>query len=542
MAERFALLPLKLCLPDPRFSVDFAEFLTEQGALAPREITFRHEATEHDQLSPLILTGARSHLPTKMKFYDIIERPTTMLACSAQPSCEAPLQDSGYSRKGTRRPAIDHSRPSSDVSAQSTATAYSYMPSPCTDAPLTSKTHTSTVSPVRAKHAKSLSTLSQPILKLILAEVLNLPRTVLLGPQQLHVPKNNQKQQRSNDSVTSLQTVLKHPVFLVSRQLRQVALDEFHEKSYFIIDLSGAKNAMRHEKEQRDKHYIFWTTNTPFPVKYALWRVSNLQICLPVPSSDASVPKVGKSVSDKNAANELPKTAQEQVHRRSKLLETLRAIKLLVTGLPQSQPAPPPLPKTPSRTVTLRRKLSIRRIKPRKDSLDFTCCGDTTKPIPSRRGLKNLQIILVKHSATSIILPELLGMVAVLTEVSVHGTLEYYFELDGRRRLWATRSKGMWFGKQPDGKQFMQDLQALRVTAAPMVRLGRRKMRVDCAQVSRIQQQSSSRDRERENALRKCDFPFVAEKKARRRAENLDGPPSVEEIQQLAEMARRGLY
>jgi hypothetical protein len=544
MAERFARFPLKLCLPDPRLSVDFSAFLTEQGALAPREIIFNHEATGHDRPLPLIRNGARSQaVRAQMKPSDPLEHSAATNTSPVQASFDKQLDDGRLLGGATRRPTIHRTRPSSDASARSTTTDCSYMLSPSTNIPPTSTAHLSPVSPApasRAKHARSLSNLSQPILKLIMTEVLNLPRTVLLEPQQLHAPNNDQKQQRSEDSVAHLQSVLMHPVFLVSRQLRQVALDTFHEKSYFILDLNAAKNTKRHEKEQSERQHKFWTTNTPFTVKYALSRVSNLQIRLPVPSTDTSAPTTSKPTSDKSTVTQRPRTAHEQEHRPFKLHETLRAITSMVTSPPTLEPAPPPPPKPLSRAVSVRRKLSFRTIKPRKDSLDFTCCGDVQAH--SRRPLQNLQMILVKRSATATILPDTLDLLAVWTDIPVHGTLEYYFELDARRRLWAARSKGTWLGKEPDGKQLLQDLQALRVTVLPVARLGGRKMRLETAQVSRVRQQSSSREREREKAMRKYDFSFVAEKKARRRVEDEDEPPSVEEIQQLAEMARRGLY
>jgi hypothetical protein len=543
MAERFVRFPLKLCLPDPRLSVDFAEFLTEQGALIPRGRTFHEESDGHNRPLPLIKNRTRSQaVRAKTKPSDTLEHSAAKFTSPTQASFGKHPDDGGSLSKHTHRPTVHCSRPSSDASATSTVTNDSYMLSPYIHTPSTSTAHSSTVPTApasRTRSAKSLSSLSHPILQLILAEALNLPRTVLLNPQQLHVQNNHRKQVLSDDKVVYLQSVLMHPVFLVNRHLRQVALDMFHGKSYFIIDLNATYDSRRlkKEQEQSERCHKLWTIDTPFAVKYALSRISNLQIRLPAPSTKTSVPTTSILANDKSAVTQRSWHTHEQDQRAIKLHEMLTS---LVTSVPTPEPGPASPSKTLSRTVSLRRKLSFRTIKSRKDSLDFTCCGEASTQSSSRRPLQNLQIIIVKRSATSTILPGVLGLPALLSDIPVHGTMEYYFELGGRRRLWAARNGGRWVGKEPNGKQLLVDLQALRITPVSSVRLGRLKrgkIRLETAQVSQVRQQPLSR----ENTTWQYGFSFVGGKKATRaeHSEVCDEPPSVEEIQQLANLARR---
>lgn len=441
--------------------------------------------------------------------------------------------------------------------------------------------------------------LPQPILEHILAYVLGGPWVVSLRPQQPRSWPEQHRQNRTDLDHIDIRLIMMHPIFRISHNLRKLALDVFHRDSKFVIDLFG--NNTRSTNSDNEKDRKFWTTHTPNMLKDALGAISNLQIRVPVPSTEAVVARGVKyhvPLDEQFGTNWRVQNMKSEQQDIVALQNCLRGITNHIVNSNVT------VSKVRSRSNSLRRSGSLRRLrsfrssKDPTDSLEFTCCGEDSRPISQRQPLKRLDIILVKRSASSVILPETLELLHTWTSIPVAGWTGYSLELDGRKRLWAAQRLGSWLGSEPDGAKLLHDLQNLKMRFAPQVISTQPASQIDVLQIGqreRLPPQATDvphstylekLDQIEEEVRRKAIHqvgnqvlsqpsqpskvdqkqpqsqgikPSVAKKKEKenekkKRANGLEWmlggtvirkkaePPSIEELQKIAEDVRQGLY
>jgi hypothetical protein len=389
---------------------------------------------------------------------------------------------------------------------------------------------------IPGKPAHALLDLPQPILDEVLAYVFSDRRTVSITPYQSHVSPKQRRRHCGGHGNVDIRSIMMHPALLVSKQLRALALDIIYRDSLFVVDL--CETGTRMDDKDAGNHWGCWTSDMPpSMVKIALTRASNLRLRLPVSSTGTTA---------EHGATKPKKGSQEDM---SIVQDSLHAVTALITGGSTAPPTTRSRSASPPRSKMLRRKLSFRSAK-RPDSLEFVCRGDF--PAEPREPLTRLEVVLMKPGVSIEVQRQTLEMVATCSSIPVTGYLEYYFEFDGRRRLWAKRDMGVWLGKEPDAAKLLRNLNALGQSKQTPIQpvqhadmLHRERGRVaqkPPRSESRTRQRSASRSRlpTGGNVAKKMkEMESLAKIKLMKSAKQ---PPSVEELQQIAADIRRGVY
>lgn len=346
--------------------------------------------------------------------------------------------------------------------------------------------------------------LPQPILEQIISNVLGISKATFLieWPIQKEPIPRRYRNRGSRDR--DLQDLLSEPIFRVSKQFCHTAFSIIYRQGLFKINLHATcvpsylqQNAQT-GKEERD-------TTAPSWVKHILTNISKLQIHISVPCIEpprSQNQKLASSLErgDSVRANRLDTAA---------LFDRICTIASLIGSTAVN--TTPQIHESPS----TRHELSHTNHTP-----------NTINPLKRNTPLKLLQIIFIKETPTSTVLPATMKLLPFFAHIIHRGNLEYYLEMAGQKRLWALQKSGLWIGREPDGVALLRDLQALR----PMHMQGSRDGGVNGLEgqsgVSRKGlglERSVSRKRSttwgKEYAMRKYDFSFVAEKKAREAAE-----------------------
>ncbi|KAH6843928.1 hypothetical protein B0T12DRAFT_457993 [Alternaria alternata] len=550
---------LALRLPDPRFSVDFANYAVDAKAVATsRKYMQDLFPGQNKPLPPPRNQASRHPIARTTPAYELQQRQCSKQMASQIPDdkwdahtieCMIMLDDSPMDTS-------DRSSASSKSTlASSTATSF-------TDTISTSATSHLVPTPAATSGRQTLtpnflqlpSTIVDHILSYVFAE----ERAVSITPYQSRVVPQQRRRHRHGPNAVDIRSFMMQPALMVCKQIRELGLEILYRDSLFLIDLSEVDSTNTCNEKDNSKYWGCWTSNVPpRMVRSALARASNIRFQLPVPSAEAMVVR---------SATKRKKDAQEET---SIIVDSLRAVTNLITGLNKSQTSQTERSRSasPAGPKILRRKLSFRSAK-RPDSLEFVCRGDSPPPQP-REPLDTLEVVLVKSDVDTEVHSMTLDMVAVCSSIPVCGSLEYHLEIDGMRRLWAKREKGKWLGSEPDGNKLLRDLKALgqQSTKADITHVhGKHKksnekptIRADVLHRERTlpaQQPTSSRpslDGQLQHRSASKTRPFndgivarkIKEMENLSRIKLLKGnkqPPTVEELQQIAADIRRGVY
>ncbi|KAG9196114.1 hypothetical protein G6011_01235 [Alternaria panax] len=550
---------LALRLPDPRFSVDFANYTVDAKAIATSKKYMQDLFPgQNKPLPPPKFQASRDPIPRAKNPCEVQERrcPTPMASQIPDDKWDAHTIECMIMLDESPINILDRSLASSESTTTSSTT------SPSTDTGSTNATGSLALNPeATSSQQMSISTFRQlpsTIVNHILSYVFAEERAVSITPYQSRIVPQQRRRHRHGPNAVDIRSFMMQPALMVCKQFRELGLDILYRDSLFLIDLSeiGSTNACN--EKDNGKHWGCWTSNSPpRMVRTALARASNIRFQLPVPSTEATVVR---------SATKRKKDVQEET---SITLDSLRAVITLVTGPNKTQTSPIERSRaaSPAGPKILRRKLSFRSAK-RPDSLEFVCRGESPPPQP-REPLSTLEVVLVKSREDSEIHSLTLDMIAVCSSIPVSGNLEYHLEVDGMRRLWAKREKGKWLGSGPDGNKLLRDLRALGQPSAKaeVVRVHKTRkqtseqprIRADVShreQALSVQQPPSSRrsldGRQQQRSMpktRPSNDGIVARKikevESLSRIKLLKGdkqPPTVEELQQIAADIRRGLY
>ncbi|KAF2866639.1 hypothetical protein BDV95DRAFT_205163 [Massariosphaeria phaeospora] len=457
MSETLPFRPLALNLPSTRMSVDFSTIATDFEAISIAP-------TEHKQ--PLRRNYPGVH-PQPALLPEVQEESEPINAVpSRQDSLRWPWKKPHSVRSG-----ITLSRTGSSASTASTATASTAVSSISSRALSTSTARTSTSlgrsdldDPLPSTGRISrLEKLPFSVLENIVAHLL-LPLSVTIGPQDPETRHIQHRYHPSGLDYVDIHLILKQPIFLISRHMREVALDVFYRRCDFVIDL----HKIYHTKvfstinENLKKHQKYWLYDTPDIVRASLSRISRLHIRLPVPSTEAG--RRGREEDDwmdgsdgKGGGSWKVKSIKKETEDAFEVQICLESIKELV--LRQHT-------KEPGRAYGFGRMPSIRRTKSfrtvRSNSPEAGLVGYKRTP------LKRLEIVLVKRASSATVLPETLALIRTLKAIPVSGFKRYHFELEGQKVLWATKYRNKWQGLEPDGPKLLSALQALTIAERPI--------------------------------------------------------------------------
>ncbi|KAF2715060.1 hypothetical protein K504DRAFT_529291 [Pleomassaria siparia CBS 279.74] len=479
MADTLSLPLLSLNnLPNTRMSVDFSTFASDLSNLsAPQSNARRAKVTRHhlhhvDQHR----TAPGPLLPEVQE--EPAEEPTNSATPSRQNSLRWPWRKSDQGRvNGPPVATLARTNSTTSVASNvSTSVSSVFSHAQLTSTRTSSSSTLYSVSSYSPKEVNRLSTLPLSLLEHIMSYTLSLPLQVSIGPEDSETRHLSHRYHRSGLDYVDLRQALKHPLFLVSRNIRDVALDVFHRKCDFVIDLHKIYHTQVSSTINANikKHQKFWLSDTPKGVKESLRRLSKLHLRLPVPSTEAGVHR-DRGEDDwmdgsdgKGGGGWKVKSMKREQEDALDIQKCIDAIKELVMTDPKTEI----LPLTRSRSaVSVRRNESVKvtrsqsadlvdpRMKPRVGAYEN---GET------RTTLKRLEIVFVKRSPWALVLPESLGPVRTFRSVPVSGYTKYHFELNGQRFVWATKHRKKWQGMEPDGNRLLNDLQQLTVVEPPI--------------------------------------------------------------------------
>lgn len=300
----------------------------------------------------------------------------------------------------------------------------------------------SVADPARSRRAcRSLLQLPQGILGHVLAYVFAEERAVSITPYQSRIVPQRRRHRHGPNAV-DIRSVMMHPALIVCKPMRDLGLSILYRDNLFLIDLCDISCTTPTSEKEAGKYWDCWTSgHPPQMVQTALTRASNLRFQLPVPGADTT--QVRGAVKRK-------KDPQED---RCIVLESLRKVTSLITGLPMASQPERSRSASPAAPKALRRKLSLRSAK-RHDSLEFVCRGDSPPP-QAREPLMTLEVVLVKPAVAAAVHSQTMDMIATCSAIPVSGNLEYHLELEGLRKLWAKRQSGRWLGSEPDGSKLL---------------------------------------------------------------------------------------
>ncbi len=444
---------LALRLPDPRFSVDFANYAVDTKACA----------TSRKYMQDLF-PGQNKPLPppkTETSHRRIVHAKTQRLLAEERspPSRVLQIPDDKWDAHTIEcmimldeSPVCNSDRSSVSFSSTKTSPTASCAPNATFSRAPSSSLETPITANGLPKSARSFLHLPLSIVDQILSYVFAEERAVSITPYQSRVATQQRRRHRHGPNTVDLRSLMMHPALIVCKQVRELGLDVLYRDSLFLVDLSEIGGNNFCSEKDIGKYWRCWTSSSPPQmVKSALARASNIRVQLPVPSVEATAVR---------SATKRKKVAHEET---SAVIDSLRKITHLITspGKTQTPSTERSRSASPAGPNILRRKLSFRSAK-RPDSLEFVCRGDSPL-IQPREPLSTLEVILTKKSADMAVHSQTLDMVAICSSIPVSGALEYHLELEGMRRLWAKRETGRWLGSEPDGNKLLRGMFILRI-------------------------------------------------------------------------------
>ena len=467
MAATLSKPQLSLDLPNTRMSVDFSTFVGTQSTPASHHITSRAKIMRR----PLPSTSQLSTV-AGIPLPEIQEEPSenlnTSTAPSRQNSVKWPWRRLNDHQGQSNVPVVALVRTDSNASTASTASTaassvFSHAQSTSTRS---TSSHTLYSTPsITSKDATGLSNLPLSLLEHILSFALSSPLQVSIGPDASDTHHLSHRYHPAGLDYVDLRRILKHPLFFVSRHIREVSLDVLYRKSEFVIDL----HKIYHSKvsstinENLKKHQKFWMSGTPQVVIDALPNIYRLHLRLPVPSTEAASYR-GRDEDDwmtgsdgKGGGNWKAKSMKREHDDALQIQKCINAIKELLMADKRN-------PSELQRLSRSRSAVSLRRTKSSKGTRSRS--ADNVEPrseSPANNGgnrepMKRLEITLIKRSPWALVLPESLELVRAFRSVPVSGFTRYHFELNGQRFLWAAKLRKKWQGIEPDGSKLLQGL------------------------------------------------------------------------------------
>lgn len=186
----------------------------------------------------------------------------------------------------------------------------------------------------------NISTLPQSLLEHILSYVLPITETISIGSVSMEHRHMQYRYHRPSLEYMDLRQAMKHPLFSVSHRIRTVALETFYQKCLFTIDLASIyyTNVASTADENLKRQQKFWIDEPPKIVQDSLQRLAKLHIRLPVPSTEPGVRRGREEDdwmdgSDGNGGGSLIinslKKEQEDAHQIQKCLNGI--VQLLTT-------------------------------------------------------------------------------------------------------------------------------------------------------------------------------------------------------------------
>jgi hypothetical protein len=268
-----------------------------------------------------------------------------------------------------------------------------------------------------------------------------------------------------------IQLILKHPIFVVSHQMRDVALDVFYRKCDFVVDLQQ----IYHTKvastvnDNLKKQQKFWMQDPPKMVQDTLRNLSRLHLRLPVPSCENSGHR-GRDEEDwmdgsdgKGGGSWKIKSLKKEQNDATGVRLCVEAILVLVTASPSSAPDDRGRSSTFTSKPDGLRKRSLSRLRSRSRSRSRQASSRSTSRASDRSGdgngkreLKRMDIVLVKRSPYVTVLSETITLIKTLRSTPVSGFTTYSFELEAQKVLWATKYRKRWRGFEPDGERLLK--------------------------------------------------------------------------------------
>lgn len=436
---------LALRLPDPRFSVDFANYAVDAKAVATSKKYMQDLFPgQNKPLPPPKVQAPRHPIGRAKRPCELQEQRSPIPMASQIPDdkwdahtveCMIMLDESPFGMLNRSSASSDSTTTLSAASCSTITISTSATSSPARTPGAISGRQMST---------RTFLQLPSTIVNHILSYVFAEERAVSITPYQSRIVPQQRRRHRHGPNAVDIRSFMMHPALMVCKQFRELGLDILYHDSLFLIDLSEVGGTSSCSEKDNGKYWGCWTSNaSPRMVRTVLTRASNIRLQLPVPSAQATIVR---------SATKRKKDAQEET---SIIVDSLRAVTSLITGLNKIQTSQTELSRSASPTgpKILRRKLSFRSAK-RPDSLEFVCRGDSP-PLQPRQPLDTLEVVLVKSNADTEVNSLTLDMVAICSSIPVSGILEYHLEIDGMRRLWAKREKGKWLGSEPNGNTLL---------------------------------------------------------------------------------------
>lgn len=260
-----------------------------------------------------------------------------------------------------------------------------------------------------------------------------------------------------------IQLIRKHPLFLVSHHIREVALDVFHQKCDFVVDMhriyhTKVSSTVNDNLKAYEKFWI--TEQPPKMVTDTLGSLARLYLRLPVPSCENGGHR-GRAESDwmdgsdgQGGGSWKIKSLKREQEDAARVLRCLDAVMKLVTVDPSTIELRG-RSTTVSRSNSLRRSLSRARSKSRGRRSESRSESRQGVNGEEKRPLKRLEVTLVKKNSHVMVLPDTLGLIKLLRSVQVNGFTKYFFELEEQQVLWATKHRKKWRGFEPDGARLL---------------------------------------------------------------------------------------
>ncbi|KAF1957469.1 hypothetical protein CC80DRAFT_45184 [Byssothecium circinans] len=492
MAQTLSFSPLALDLPSSRMSVDFTNFILPQPQQQTKPSPRVNKPTP--QFPPYANAPRR---PRPMPLPELIEEELTVIRSKAarqsskkwwtRSSDSTPPQvdrsqtpDTEILRSNSNA-SVASSRSNMSTASTAVSSVFSNAQSVSTvrtsDSLRSSLISSKTPNPF-ADDPPTLETLPLSLLEHILSFALCLPLNVSIGPQNSENQHMMYRYHRAGLDYIDIQLIRKHPIFLVSHYIREVALDVFHQKADFVIDLQSIYHTRVSSTitDNLKKHQKFWISERPPKmVRDTLRKLSKLHMRLPVASCengghrgrdeenwmDGSDGRGGGSWKIKSLKKE-----KENAENIEKCLEAIMACV-------EADPAVRSRGRSRSLTrVNSFRRESIARVRSR--SRGSGGRGRTQSRSESiedngrRQPLKRMEVVLVKRNPYVMVLPETLSYIRLVRKSPVTGFTKYFLELEAQKVLWCTKYGKRWRGFEPTGTKLLEDLQGLTIAAKPI--------------------------------------------------------------------------
>lgn len=443
-------------------SVDFSTFAA--SCPGTQSIKARRHVPPVDASKPITRKPVARNVPLP----DVREDPVATNPQTSQKSRRWPWRQTP---SGEESPVTLLSRTNSNASTYSSTSSSTAVSSVFSrnQSTTTSRTSLSSVEYVdyspksSSRKRASLSSLPVSVLESILAYALCLPLTVSVGPQYSENRHMQYRYHRAGLDYIDLQLIRKHPLFLVSRHIRQTALDVFHEKCDFVVDF----HRIYHTKvsstvnDNLKAYETFWISEQPPKmVSDTLRSLSRLYLRLPVPSSENGGHR-GRDEEEwmdgsdgRGGGNWKIKTMKREQEDAARVLRCLDSVMKVVMADPIMVESRGRTANV-SKSTSLRRSLSRARSKSRGRRSESRSESRQGADEERKRHLRRLEVTLVKKNSHVLVLPETLGMIKLLRSVPVDGFTKYFLELEEQQVLWATKHRKKWRGFEPDGPRLL---------------------------------------------------------------------------------------